>query len=204
MKSEGRPRLVVRVVVLDCGGGGRTATQRGVRHSQVDFRSMQHPIKGWLLGACFLALASVAAGEPVKAKPAHKHVLKHTQTHGAAPAPALREPPAQPVPAFSLPTVSDQYKYQSPFEREYGKHLARTTGATPGNPEGAPDAGAGTSSRPQTPGAQVDSEGVPTQALHTQTPPLVTVGDWDLSADAHLPLTHTHDTGAAISARRGF
>ena len=180
---------------------------------------MKHPFGGCLLGVLLLALATAAAGEPAKAKPARKHVESHVQTHvethvqthaqsrvshvqsrvvSAAP-----EPPPPPPPD-ALPSVSKRYKYQSPFEMEYGAHLASTTGMTPGVLQGDDDPREGAPNGPRTPGAQVDSAGVPYQALHPQTPPLVTMGDWDFSADAHLPLTHTHDTGAAISAKHGF
>lgn len=166
---------------------------------------MKHPIQGWLLGVFLLSVASVSAAEPAKAahtqKPVQKHVQKYARGH--APKHAVAAAPAPAAPSVSLPAIAKPYEYQSPFERQYGAHLARTTAATPGTPDdtGALDAPANGA---RTPGAQVDSNGIPNQALHPQTPPLVTVGDWDLSADAHLPLTRSHDTGAAISARHGF
>ncbi|MCP3720458.1 hypothetical protein [Paraburkholderia sp. CNPSo 3281] len=171
---------------------------------------MKHPIQGWLLGVSLLALASVSAAEPAQAahtqKPVQKHVQKHVQkdARGHAPKHAVAAAPAPAAPSVSLSAIAKRFEYQSPFERQYDAHLAKTTAATPGIPDDTDatlDAGA---SGTRTPGAQVDSNGVPNQALHPQTPPLVTVGDWDLSADAHLPLTRSHDTGAAISARRGF
>jgi hypothetical protein len=171
---------------------------------------MKHPIKGWLLGAFLLALASVSAGETVKPKAAQKHVQQHVhrqaqtqgQTHAAAAAPASSPP------SLALPPVSKPYTYQSPFERAYGSRLGKTTAATPGIPDDLEAAREATPNGPRVPSSQVDSDGVPNLALHPQTPPqsapMVTVGDWDLSADAHLPITHSHDTGAAISARHGF
>ncbi|MEX3687269.1 MULTISPECIES: hypothetical protein [Paraburkholderia] len=171
---------------------------------------MKHPIQGWLLGVSLLALASVSAAEPAKSahtqKPVQKHVQKHVQkdASGHAPKHAVAAAPAPAAPSVSLPAIAKRFEYQSPFERQYDAHLAKTTAATPGTPDetgGAVDA-AGNGAR--TPGAQVDGNGIPNQALHPQTPPLVTVGDWDLSADAHLPLSRSHDTGAAISARHGF
>ncbi|WP_322034142.1 hypothetical protein [Paraburkholderia sp. J76] len=167
---------------------------------------MKRPIQGWLLGVLLLALASVSAAEPARPahvrKPVQKHVQKYAKGH--APKPAVAAAPAPAAPAVSFPAIAKRYEYQSPFERQYNAQLAKTTAATPGTPDdtaGTLDSG---TNGPRTPGAQVDSDGVPNQALHPQTPPLVTVGDWDLSADAHLPLTRSHDTGAAISARHGF
>lgn len=167
---------------------------------------MKHPTQGWLLGVFLLALASVSAAEPVKAahtqKPVQKHIQKYARGH--APKHAVAAAPAPAAPAVSLPAIAKRYEYQSPFERQYAAQLAKTTAVTPGTPDdtgGTLDSG---TNGARTPGAQVDSNGVPNQALHPQTPPLVTVGDWDLSADAHLPLTRSHDTGAAISARHGF
>lgn len=171
---------------------------------------MKHPIQGWLLGVVLLTLASVSAAEPAKAahtqKPVQKHVQKYVQKYarGHAPKHAVAAAPAPAAPSVSLPAIAKRYEYQSPFERQYDAHLARTTAATPGTPDdtgGTLDSG---TNGARTPGAQIDSNGVPNLALHPQTPPLVTVGDWDLSADAHLPLTRSHDTGAAISARHGF
>ncbi|MCP3713036.1 hypothetical protein M3I54_40160 [Paraburkholderia sp. CNPSo 3274] len=167
---------------------------------------MKHPIQGWLLGVCLLALASVSAAEPAKAahtqKPVHKHVQKYARGH--APKHAVAAAPAPAAPSVSLPAIAKRYEYQSPFERQYDAHLAKTTAATPGTPDDSDGTLDARTNGPRTPGAQVDSNGVPNQALHPQTPPLATVGDWDLSADAHLPLTRSHDTGAAISARHGF
>jgi hypothetical protein len=169
---------------------------------------MKHPIRGWLLGACLLALAGVAAGEPVKATPPPKPVHKHVKQHGShvshAQKQAAADAPAPSPPAFSLPQISDQYKYQSPFEMEYGAHLGRTTAATPGIAQDSADARGGAANGSRAPSTPVDKEGVPYQALHPQSPPLVTMGDWNFSADAHLPLTRAHDAGAAISARHGF
>ena len=171
---------------------------------------MKHPIGGSLLGVLLLALASAAAGQPAKEKPAQRHVQKHVQTHAQshvnhAEGRVVAAAPEPPAPPDALPSISKRYKYQSPFEKEYDAHLARTTAAmTPGMAQGDDDARESALSGPRAPGAQVDSAGVPYQALHPQTPPLVTMGDWDFSADAHLPLTHTHDTGAAISAKHGF
>jgi hypothetical protein len=169
---------------------------------------MKHPIRGWLLGAFLLALAGVAAGEPVKAAPQQKSIHKHVQRHSShvshAQKQAAADEPAPSPPPFSLPQISDQYKYPSPFEMEYGSRLAHTTAATPGMAPGADDAREGAANGSRAPSAPVDKEGVPNQALHPQSPPLVTMGDWDFSADAHLPLTRTHDAGAAISAKHGF
>jgi len=171
---------------------------------------MKHPIRGWLLGAFLLTLASVSAGETVKPKATQKHAQQHVQkhaqnhsqvhgqTHAAAAAPASSPP------SVALSTVAKPYTYQSTFEKEYGSHLGKTTAATPGIPDDLDAAREGATNGPRMPSSQVDSEGVPNQALHPQSPASVTVGDWDLSADAHLPVTHTHDTGAAISARHGF
>ncbi|SDE32192.1 hypothetical protein [Paraburkholderia lycopersici] len=155
---------------------------------------MKHPISGWLLAVFLLTLAGVSSGEPVKAK----HTRKAAHSHAAAAVPGQSTPP------LALPAISTRYEYQSPFEKEYGAHLAKTTAATPGTPDETADAHEVAPGEARTPGAQGNGSGVPYQALHPQMPPLVTVGDWDLSADAHLPLTHTHDTGAAISARHGF
>ncbi|HEY4801479.1 MAG TPA: hypothetical protein VIH96_02565 [Paraburkholderia sp.] len=167
---------------------------------------MKHPIQGWFLGVFLLALASVSPAEPVKAGHAQKHAQQHAQSHakGHARSHAVAAAPAPPTPSLALPALSKRYEYQSPFEREYGAHLAKTTGATPGTPDGADGALEAAPNGPRVPSGQVDSNGVPNQALHPQTPPLVTVGEWDLSADAHLPLTRSRDTGAAISARHGF
>ncbi|MBB2926330.1 hypothetical protein [Paraburkholderia silvatlantica] len=175
---------------------------------------MKHPIQGWLLGVFLLALASVSAAEPARAahtqKPVQKHVQQHVQQHlqkdakGHATKHAVAAAPAPAAPSVSLPAIAQRYEYPSPFERQYGAHLAKTTAATPGTPDGTDGAVDAAGNGARTPGAQVDSNGIPNQALHPQTPPLVTVGDWDFSADAHLPLARSHDTGAAISARHGF
>ncbi|WP_395068083.1 hypothetical protein [Paraburkholderia silvatlantica] len=171
---------------------------------------MKHPIQGWFLGVSLLALASVSAAEPAKAahtqKPVQKHVQKHVQkdAKGHAPRHAVAAAPAPAAPSVSLPAIAKRYEYPSPFERQYDAHLAKTTAATPGTPDDTGGAVDAAGNGAHTPGTQVDSNGIPNQALHPQTPPLVTVGDWDLSADAHLPLARSHDTGAAISARHGF
>jgi hypothetical protein len=167
---------------------------------------MKFPVRGCLFGASLFILANVCAGETVHAKPvhhrAHKPVQAHAQSQSQSQVKAAA--PAGPAPSMALSPIAKPYTYQSPFEKEYGKHLEKTTGATPGNPDDADAAHEGATNGPRTASGQVDSEGVPNQALHPQSPPLVTVGDWDLSADAHLPLARTHDTGAAISAKRGF
>ncbi|MEM5310444.1 hypothetical protein [Paraburkholderia sp. JHI869] len=169
---------------------------------------MKHPIQGWFLGVFLLALASVSAAEPAKAghtqKPVQKHVQKYARGHAPKHAVAATPAPAPAVPSVSLPAIAKRYEYQSPFERQYDAHLGKTTAATPGSPDDTDSALDAGGNGPHTPGALVDSNGIPNQALHPQTPPLATVGDWDLSADAHLPLTRSHDTGAAISARHGF
>ncbi|MCP3728173.1 hypothetical protein M3I53_34560 [Paraburkholderia sp. CNPSo 3272] len=167
---------------------------------------MKHPTQGWLLGVSLLALASVSAAEPAKATHTQKPVQKHVQkdARGHAPKHAVATAPVPPAPSISLPAIAKRFEYQSPFERQYDAHLAKTTAATPGIPDDSDATLDPGTNGPRTPGAQVDSNGIPNQALHPQTPPLVTVGDWDLSADAHLPLSRSHDTGAAISARHGF
>ena len=166
---------------------------------------MKHPIQGWLLGVALLALAGVSAAEPAKAahthKPVQKHVQKHARGHDAPPHAVAAAPAA---PSVSLSAIAKRYEYKSPFERQYDAHLAKTTAATPGTPDDTDSALDTAGNGLRTPGAQVDSNGIPNQALHPQAPPLATVGDWDLSADAHLPLTRSRDTGAAISARHGF
>ncbi|WP_321915226.1 MULTISPECIES: hypothetical protein [unclassified Paraburkholderia] len=168
---------------------------------------MKHPIQGWLLGVILLALASVSAAEPAKAAHTQKLVQKHVQKHARghdAPKHAVAAAPAPAAPSVSLPAIAKRYEYQSPFERQYNARLGKTTAATPGTPDDTNSALDAAGNGLRAPGAQVDSNGIPNQALHPQSPPLVSVGDWDLSADAHLPLTRSHDTGAAISARHGF
>jgi len=167
---------------------------------------MKHSIQGWFLGVFLVALAGASAAEPVKAGHAQKHPQQHIRQHarGHAPSHTVAAAPAPPASSLALPALSKHYEYQSPFEREYAAHLAKTTGATPGAPDGSDGVPDAAPNGPRAPGGQVDSNGVPNQALHPQTPPLVTVGEWDLSADAHLPLARSHDTGAAISARHGF
>jgi hypothetical protein len=175
---------------------------------------MKHPIRAWLLGAFLLALASVSSGETVKPKATQKHAQQHVQKHAQTHSPthgqthAAAAAPASSPPSLALPAVSKPYTYQSPFEREYGSRLGKTTAATPGIPDDFDAGREAAPNGPRKPSSQVDSDGVPNLALHPQTPsqapPMVTVGEWDLSADAHLPITHSHDTGAAISARHGF
>ncbi|MEM5331883.1 hypothetical protein VSR34_35850 [Paraburkholderia sp. JHI2823] len=167
---------------------------------------MKHPIERWLLGVLLVALAGASAAEPVKPGHVQQHPQQHIPKHarGHAPSHPVAAAPTPTAPSLALPALSKRYEYQSPFEKEYAAHLAKTTGATPAAPDGTDGVPDAAPNGPRAPGGQVDSNGIPNQALHPQTPPLVTLGEWDLSADAHLPLTRSHDTGAAISARHGF
>jgi hypothetical protein len=159
---------------------------------------MKHPIKGWLTGAFLLALASVSTAEPVQETQVLKHAHKHVEVHAVA---AVGAPPAPPL--ILLP-IAAPYVYMSPFEKEYDARPEQTGAATPDNPDESDTARADAPVRPLAQDGLTDSNGVPFQALHATTATGATVGDWDLSAAAHLPVLNSHDMGAAISARHDF
>jgi hypothetical protein len=154
----------------------------------------RHRIRGWILGVLLLALAATAAGEPARPKPAKKHV--------AAAKPVDSGPP--PPPTMTIPAISRQAKYLSPFQLDYATRLAKSSAATPPVPQAEPDVRPGAPTGPLNQAAQVDSYGLLSSTVHPEVPPLVTVGDWNFSAAAHVPVTHTRDTGAAISAEHPF
>jgi hypothetical protein len=159
---------------------------------------MMHPIKGWLPGAFLLALASVSTAEPVQATQVLKHAHKHAEDHAVA---AVGAPPAPPP--ILLP-IGTPHVYKTPFEKEYDARPGQNSAATPGNPDESDTARAGAPAGPLVQKGLTDGDGVPFQALHVTTPTGATVGDWDLSAAAHLPVLNSRDMGAAISARHDF
>ncbi|WP_233859969.1 hypothetical protein [Paraburkholderia sp. HD33-4] len=159
---------------------------------------MMYPIKGWLPGAFLLALASVSTAEPVQETQVLKHAHKHVEDHAVA---AVGAPPAPPL--ILLP-IAAPHVYKSPFEKEYDALPGQSRAATPGNLDESDSARAGASAGPLAQNGLTDSAGVPFQALHATTPTGTTVGDWDLSAAAHLPMLNSRDMGAAISARHDF
>ena len=159
---------------------------------------MMHPIKGWLPGAVLLALASVSTAEPLQETQVLKHAHKHVEVHAVA---AVGAPPAPPL--ILLP-IAAPHVYKSPFEKEYDARPGQTKAATPGNPDESDTALAGARAGPLAQNGLTDSDGVPFQALHATTLTGATVGDWDLSAAAHLPVFNSRDKGAAISARHDF
>jgi hypothetical protein len=162
------------------------------------------PIRACIFGAVLVATIGGAAADPANL-PAKKHVASHR--HGAArakieaapPSPALTRPPIS-----SLPTIPTQPKYPSPFELDYATRLAQSlTAASPNSPS-EPDVRPGVPTGPLDQAAQVDSYGLLPSPSHPQVPPLVSIGNWNFSAAAHVPVTHGHDTGAAISAQHEF
>lgn len=171
--------------------GHRDAVRRNTQCPRAELANMtHHPLREWILGAILLAVTSVSPGEPLKGKHAQKHV--------AAAAPAPPSPPTMVLP------VIHEHRFLTPFRMEYDAHLAKTTAATPGGPSEGVDVSAAGPAGPLRQAGRLDSAGVPYEALRPQTPPLVTVGDWNFSADAHLPVIHRGDVGAAISASHGF
>ena len=156
--------------------------------------SKRNQMRGWIIGSLLLAIAATAAGEPARPKSAKRHVAAAKQVDSAPP----------PPPTMTLPAISRQAKYPSPFELDYATHLAKSSAATPPVLQAAPDVRPGAATGPLNQAAQVDSYGLLSSAVHPEVPPLVTVGDWNFSAAAHVPVTHTRDTGAAISAEHPF
>jgi hypothetical protein len=159
---------------------------------------MMHPIKGWLPGAFLLALANVSTAEPVQETQVLKHAHKYVEDHVVAAVGAPLAPPLILVP------IAAPYVYKSQFEKEYDARPGQSSAATPGNPDDSDTARAGASAGPLAQNGLTDSDGLPFQALHATTPTVTTVGDWDLSAAAHLPVLNSRDMGAAISARHDF
>jgi len=178
--------------------GKRGVVNRAPRPIHAGFRFMMHPIKEWLPGALLLALASVSTAEPVQETHVLKRAHKHVAGHAVA---AVGAPPAPPP--ISLP-IAAPHVYMSPFEKEYDARPGQTSAATPGNPDESDTARAGAPAGPLAQNGLTGSNGVPSQALHVTTPTGATVGDWDLSAAAHLPVLNSRDMGAAISARHDF
>jgi hypothetical protein len=159
---------------------------------------MMHPIRRWLPGAFLLALASVSTAEPVHEtqvqKLAHKHVKDHAVAASGAPS----------LPPLILPPIAAPHVYESPFEKEYDARAGQTSAATPNDPNESETARADARVAPSAQNGLTDSDGVPFQALHAKIPTGTTVGDWDLSAAAHLPMFNSRDMGAALSARHDF
>ena len=159
---------------------------------------MKHSIKGWLLGAFLLALASVSTAEPVQETQVLKHAHKKVEVHAVA---AVRAPLAPPL---ISPPIAAPHVYKSPFEKEYDARPGQISAATPGNPDESDTARAGAPAGPLAQNGLTDGDGVPIQALHAPTPKGATLGNWDLSAAAHLPVLNSRDMGAAVSARHDF
>jgi hypothetical protein len=159
---------------------------------------MMRPIKRWLTGAFLLALASVSTAEPGHETqvltPAHKHVKDHAVAAGGAPS----------LPPLVLPPIAAPHVYESPFEKEYDARPGQTSAATPNDPNESETPRSGARAAPSAQNGLTDSDGVPFQALHAKIPTGTTVGDWDLSAAAHLPMFNSRDMGAAFSARHDF
>ena len=153
-----------------------------------------HQIRGWILGALLLALAATAVGEPARPKPTKKNAVAAKQLDSAPP----------PPPTMTLPASSRHPRYLRPFELDYATRLAKASAATPPVPLAEPDVRPGAPTGPLNQAAQVDSYGLLSSAVHPEVPPLVTVGDWNFSAAAHVPASHTRDTGAAVSAEHPF
>ena len=157
-----------------------------------------------ILGAVLVAITGIAAADPSssvakKHVASHRHGLARTKIEAATPSPALTWPPVS-----SLPTIPTQPKYPSPFELDYATRLAHSvTAASPHSPS-EPDVRPGAPTGPLDQAAQVDSYGLLPSPIHPQAPPLVSIGDWNFSAAAHVPVTRGHDTGAAISAQHEF
>ncbi|NUX59053.1 hypothetical protein [Paraburkholderia youngii] len=178
--------------------GKRGAVNRAPRPIHAGFRFMMHPIKRWIPGAFLLALASVSMAEPIQEGQVLKHTQNRVEDHAVA---AVGAPPATPL--ILLP-IAAPHVYKSPFEKEYDARPGQTSAATPGNPDESDTARAGARAGPLAQNGLTDSDGVPFQALHATTLTGATVGDWDLSAAAHLPVLNSRDVGAAISARHDF
>jgi len=156
--------------------------------------SKRHQIRGWIIGTLLLALAATAVGEPVRQQPTKKHVASAKQIDSTPPPPLTN----------GIPAISRQAKYLSPFEQDYARHLEKSSAATPSVLQAAPDVRPGTSTGPLNQAARVASYGLLSSAQRPEVPPLATVGDWNFSAAAHVPVTRTRDTGAAISAEHPF
>jgi hypothetical protein len=157
----------------------------------------RHPIRGLMLGAFLLALAASAAGEPARHTHGKKHVAAAKQVQ-AAPASA----PTMAISAVSA--VSGQPRYLRPFELDYATRLAKSSAATPSVAPSEPDVRPGAPAGPLSQVAQVDTYGLLSSSVRPQLPPLVTIGEWNFSAAAHVPVTRARDAGAAISAEYGF
>jgi hypothetical protein len=95
-------------------------------------------------------------------------------------------------------------KFLSPFELDYSTRLAQSLTAAPPDSQTEPDVRPGEPTGPLDQAAQVDSYGLLPSHVHSQAPPLVSIGDWNFSAAAHVPVTRGRDTGAAISAQHEF
>lgn len=156
----------------------------------------RHLIRGWVLGALLLSLAATAAGDPARRPPGKKHVAAAKQVASVPPQPTLALP--------AIPPLSQQPKYLRPFELDYATRLANSSTAAPPAFHAEPDVRPGAPAGPLNQAAQVASYGLLSSSVHPPAPPLVSIGDWNFSAAAHVPVTHGRDTGAAISAQHEF
>jgi hypothetical protein len=156
----------------------------------------RHPIRGWILGALLLSLAATAAGEPARRPPGKKHVAAAKQVASVPSEPTLTLPAISPI--------SQQPRYLRPFELDYAARLALSSAAAPPAFHAEPDVRPSAPTAPLNQADQIASYGLLSSSVHPQAPPLVSIGDWNFSAAAHVPVTHGRDTGAAISAQHEF
>jgi hypothetical protein len=105
---------------------------------------------------------------------------------------------------MAISAISRQSRYLRPFELDYATHLEQSSATTPSVFHAEPDVRPGAPTGPLSQAAQVDSYSLLSTSVHPQVPPMVTIGEWSFSAAAHVPVTHSRDTGAAISAGREF
>jgi hypothetical protein len=158
--------------------------------------SKRRQIRSCILGALLLAFAATAAGEPVR--PIHKK-------KPVAAAKQVESPPPTPTVAISAVSANPQRpRYLRPFELDFATHLEKSSAATLPAFQAEPDVRAGAPNGPLNQAAQIDSYGLLSSSVRPQAPQLVTIGEWSFSAAAHVPVTHSRDTGAAISAEHGF
>jgi hypothetical protein len=156
----------------------------------IDFVPMKRPYaREWIIGALLLGLAGAALADA----PANG-------SHRKKPPPNSTPPPQIAV----FPVNPERHQYLTPFQAEYAAYLgnkssdaARTDSASTTVVHSAPPTG------PLTQAEQVDRYGLLSPSPNPQTP-TVEIGDWNFTAAAHLAITGSRDTGAAVSAARGF
>jgi hypothetical protein len=166
---------------------------------------MRNPIRACILGTTLIAVSATVAADPISQAgvKGHSSGIKRAAPAAVSHTAAISHTAA--VPAISwVSTVPGQVRFLSPLERDYSTGLAQSITSSPAGSAPGPEVHPGEPSGPLNQAVQVDSYGLIPSPIHPQLPPLVSIADWNFSAAAHVPVTHGHDTGAAISAQHEF